>query len=436
MEVSLLDILAAREARVRKQAQLLDQYGKVLICFTMNIAGPQKNSPLITAGFQLGQKTLKDRLKPEYEEETIAPTGCEYYCIVDGDPKNIKQVTSQIEDAIPIGRLFDMDVILPDGSKISRELLGLPPRRCLLCAGDARACGRSRAHGLPALQAETNRLLTDGLASTDIGRKAFQALVCEVETTPKPGLVDQSNCGSHKDMDLTMFLGSAAVLEPYFAACARIGMETADRSPAETFALLRAEGLAAEQVMLKQTGGVNTHKGAIFTLGLLCGAAGRLKVREPAHLLLEVKAMTAGLCARDFAGLTPENAITAGQKLYVLHGITGARGQAEAGFPTLLQIGLPVLETGIAKGLALNDAGCACLLHLLAATDDTNMITRGGLQAFRAVQKQLACLLKQAPYPSKDVLEQLDQQFILQNLSPGGTADLLAATYFLYFWKQ
>ena len=436
MEVSLLDILATREARVRKQEQLLGQYGKVLICFTMNIAGPQKNSPLITAGFQLGQKMLRDRLTSEYEEENIAATGCEYYCIVDGDPKTVKQLTARIEDETPIGRLFDMDVILPDGSKISREQLELPPRRCLLCAGDARACGRSRAHGLPALQAETHRLLAEGLASADIGRKAVQALVCEVETTPKPGLVDQNNCGSHKDMDLDMFLGSAAALEPYFTACARIGMETADRSPTETFTLLRSEGLDAEQVMLKQTGGVNTHKGAIFTLGLLCGAAGRLTSRDPVQLLAEVKAMTNGLCARDFAGLTPENAFTAGQKLYVHYGITGARGQAEAGFPVLLQIGLPVLETGLAQGISMNDAGCACLLQLLCATDDTNMITRGGLNNFRAVQKQISHLLAQTPYPAAETLEQLDREFILQNLSPGGTADLLAATYFLYFLKQ
>lgn len=439
MEVTLLEVLAAREARVCKQAQLLDQYGMVLICFTMNIAGPQKNSPLITEGFRLGKKLLGDRFVPEYEEENIAATGCEYYCIVDGDSKAVKQLTAQIEDESPIGRLFDMDVIVPGGSKISREQLGLPPRKCLLCGSDARMCGRSRAHGLEALQAETVRLLSEGLRSqkaADIGSKAVDALIREVHTTPKPGLVDQNNCGSHKDMDLNMFLSSASALEPYFTACARIGMETACQTPAETFAMLRAEGLSAEQVMYRQTGGINTHKGAIFTLGLLCGAAGRLTNRAPEQLLAEVKAMTDGLCTRDFAGLTKENAVTAGQKLYVHHGITGARGQAEAGFPALLQVGLPVLETGLASGLDLNDAGCACLLHLLCATDDTNMITRSNVETLRAVQKQIAGILAQNPYPSVEILEQLDKEFMEKNLSPGGTADLLAATYFLHLLTQ
>lgn len=439
MEVTISEILEAREARAQKQAQLLRQYGMPLICFTMNIAGPVKNSPLILSGFRQGQKLLNDRFVPEYEEESIAPTGCEYYYVVDGDPKTIKQQTAQIEDGLPMGRLFDMDVIAPEGTKISREQIGLPGRKCLLCGNDARVCGRSRAHTVAELQAETDRLLTDGLQAqqaADIGSKAVYALICEVYTTPKPGLVDRNNTGSHTDMDLRMFLASAEALGPYFTACARIGMETADLAPAGTFARLRVEGLSAEPVMYMQTNGANTHKGAIFTMGLLCGAAGRLESRDPAALLAEVKAMTAGLCARDFAGVTEENAVTAGQRLYAQYGITGVRGQAEAGYPALLNVGLPVLEQGLANGLDLNDAGCACLLHLLCAVTDTNMIARSNKETAKAAVGQVADLLAKTPYPGRDILEQLDREFIEQKLSPGGSADLLAAAYFLYFLKQ
>lgn len=439
MEVSLTEILAARESRAARQAQLLQQYGKSLICFTMNIPGPVKNTSAITEAFRIGQKLLDDRFVPEYAEENIAPTGCEYYYVVEGDPNTIKKQTCQIEESLPMGRLFDMDVIAPDGGHIRREDVGISPRKCLLCHNDARVCGRSRNHSVEQLQAETARLLTAGLLeqkAAAIGAKAVYSLICEVYATPKPGLVDRNNTGSHKDMDLRMFLASAEALGPYFTACARIGMETAQLLPAETFALLRAEGLAAEPVMYAQTAGANTHKGAIFTMGLLCGAAGRTGSREPESLLREVAAMTAGLCGRDFAGITEKTAATTGEKLYAKYGITGIRGQAEAGYPALLEIGLPVLEKGLADGLELNDAGCATLLHLMCAVTDTNMIARSDMATAKAITGQVAALLAEDPYPDEAALAQLDEEFIRKNLSPGGAADLLAATYFLYFLQQ
>ena len=432
-------ILAAREARAQKQKQLLQQYKQPLVCFTMNIAGPVKNSELITAGFRLGQKMLNDRFVPDYEEEIIADTGCEFYFVVQGDAKVIKQQVCQIEDGFPMGRLFDMDVITPDGAKISRESVGLQPRKCLLCDNDAMVCGRSRAHSVEELQAETERLLKEGLQTqhaADTGNKAVYALICEVYATPKPGLVDRNNTGSHTDMDLRMFVASAEALFPYFAACTQIGMETSQLPAAETFALLRAEGLTAEPVMYAQTNGANTHKGAIFTMGLLCGAVGRTGSRKPEVLLREVAAMTAGLCSRDFAGITEETAVTTGQKLYAKYGITGVRGQAEAGYPALLNVGLPVLEQALAAGLDLNDAGCAALLHLLCAVTDTNMIARSDLATAKAMTDKIAAILAENTYPSTGIIEQLDAEFIEKNLSPGGAADLLAATYFLYFLNQ
>lgn len=439
MEITLLEMLAARDARAEKQHQLLAKYHMPLVCFTMNIAGPVKNSEAITAVFRLGQAWLRERFIPVYAEEKIAPTGCEYYLVVPGDPYAIKQQTCQIETISAAGRLFDMDVLTPDGSKISREQAGLTPRRCLLCENDARVCGRSRAHSVEALQAETARLL--GLALQEnkadrIGKTAVKALVCEVRFTPKPGLVDGHNTGSHRDMDINTFLASAGALENYLAQCARIGVQTVDLPAADILPRLRAAGLEAEKAMYQATGGVNTHKGAIFTMGLLCAAAGRLDSREPAVLLHEAAAIVAGLCERDFAGINAENATTAGGRLYAAHGITGIRGQAEAGFPAIAQAGLPALENGLEKGLSWNDAGCATLLHLLCATEDTNMIARSDLATFRAAQAQIAGILAKAPYPSQDILEQLDAQFIEQNLSPGGTADLLAATCFLHFWKE
>ena len=439
MEISLHQILDARERRAARQRALLAQFGKPLICFTMNIAGPVKYSELIARGFRLGCTLLESQLQGEgipivHFEQEEAETGCQAFYAVDCASAQAKALCVQIEEQLPVGRLFDMDVLSPDGRKEERST----PRRCLLCDQPAQVCGRSRAHSVEALQRRTNQLLREAVIAQDareIARIAQQSLLYEVCTTPKPGLVDCDNSGSHRDMDIFTFMSSSAALFPYFETCARIGLETAELPAPEVFSRLRLPGKLAEQAMLRATAGVNTHKGAIFSLGILCAAAGRLPQlqRTPEAVCGQCAAMTKGITTNDFAGITPENAVTAGQKLYAKYGITGVRGQAEAGFPAVLEAGIPTLKAGLQKGLSLNDAGCAALLHLMAAATDTNLIHRSDPDTQKAVTEQISHLLQETPFPRRDVLETLDAAFIRQNLSPGGTADLLAITYFLQF---
>lgn len=292
------------------------------------------------------------------------------------------ELTVEIEDGTAVGRLFDMDVLRPDGQKVDRQELGLSSRKCLICGGPAQACARSRTHTVAQLQEKTGSILSEAIREADrqtIARLACQALLYEVATTPKPGLVDRANSGSHRDMDIFTFQASAAALWPYFARCAEIGIDTRLESPEETFSRLRVPGKLAEGEMLRATGGVNTHKGAIFSMGILCGALGRLEREQwgnPELVLRQCAAMTKGIVSRDYAGLTMETANTAGQTLYLQYGITGVRGQAEAGFPAVLNIGLPKLEAGLAQGKTINDSGCAALIAMLAETVDTNMIPR------------------------------------------------------------
>ena len=422
MEVSLGQILEARERRVLRQNRLLAQFGKPLICFTMNIAGPEKYSERIAVGFRIGCRRLETALGEipvlhSCREETV--TGCEGYYVCDADPKTLKTITCKIEEADPLGRLFDMDVLTASGKEARPT-----PRKCLLCGNAAMVCGRSRAHSVAQLQEKTHKILTDALAE-EIAQIAVQSLLCELYTTPKPGLVDLRGSGSHSDMDLFTFLGSAASLWPYFRRCAHIGMDTARLTPEQTFPQLQQAGLEAEQAMYRATGGINTHKGAIFSLGLFCGAAGRLLHFDPVKLGEECAAMTKNLSLSGHD--------TAGGKLYAAHGITGARGQAMAGFPAVINIGLPALEQGLHLGM--NRAGCGALLAIMAQVDDTNLIKRSSPDAHRALQQELQSLLAQTPYPDEAVLAQLDDRFIERNLSPGGSADLLAASFFLHFLR-
>jgi holo-ACP synthase/triphosphoribosyl-dephospho-CoA synthase len=281
------------------------------------------------------------------------------------------------------------------------------------------------------LQSATKGILENYFREQDalrIGALATQSLLDEVCTTPKPGLVDRRNSGSHKDMDISTFIASAAALQGYFTACARAGMEL-DCTPAETFAKLRRLGLRAEQDMYAATNGVNTHKGAVFTIGILCGAAGRLWNTEGTwnaeEIFREVSAMTVDAMEADFR----KSGDTVGYKLYAQNGTRGIRGEVAEGLPSVANLGLPAYRACRNKGMDKNAAGVHTLLTLAANVVDTNMIKRGGIEGAREGAEKCAALLK-TQYTLADV-EALDDWFIERNLSPGGCADLLAAVYFI-----
>ena len=186
-------------------------------------------------------------------------------------------------------------------------------------------------------------------------------------------------------MDIFTFLNSTSVLFPYFERCVRQAMG-GTLGPEELLAALRWEGKLAEQTMLAATGGVNTHKGAIFSMGLCCAALGQLPREQwgdPAAVLDRCGVLAQGLVEQDYRRLTPETACTAGETLYLRHGVTGVRGQAAAGFPAVRTVGLPTLEEGLAQGLSWNDAGCKALLALMGTAEDTNLMARGGLSGRR-----------------------------------------------------
>lgn len=448
MNVTVTDMMLARERRAQRQRELLAEYpGATLLSFTMNIPGPEKDSPLIRRGAALGRRLLEKgflRLKtaPLHRETEAAFTGVESLYALSLPPLAVKAMAADIEEATPAGRVFDLDVLRPDGTKVDRQEVGLEVRRCLICGRPAQSCARARTHSVAELREKTDRLLTEALrddTAREAARLACQALLYEVDVTPKPGLVDRVNSGSHRDMDIFTFARSTPALYPYFARCAEIGVDTAMLPAPETFRALRGPGRLSEGDMLAATLGVNTHKGAIFSLGLLSAAAGRLGRERwgDSDALLDACAdMTAGLTARDFAGLTPENAATAGQRLYAKYGITGVRGAAEAGFPLVREYGLPKLTGGLAAGRTPDEAGRAALIAIMARNADTNVVHRGGLEGLERTAARAAALLEREPFPSEASAAALDAELIRENISPSGSADLLAMCWMLYFMKE
>lgn len=448
-EASLAEILDARERRTWEQERLRTGHGAPVISFTLNIPGPVKDSPLIRRGFRAGREQLEAGLRAAglnvlCRSELLAHTGCEALYAVEGSAQEIKALCVSIEDGSPLGRLFDMDVIDPGGRKLDREEVGRPPRGCMVCLAPGRDCAARRVHPVPELQAAARRILEEHFAAADracVSSLVTRALLEEVCVTPKPGLVDRSNNGSHRDMDVFTFAASAAALAPYWGRCFRLGQETARSAPEDTFRALRAAGQEAERTMFIATGGVNTHKGAVFTLGLICGAAGRLwtpeaPCRDPEAILAACAAMSARDLGAELDALAAETARTAGQRLYLSHGAGGIRAEASLGFPSIREIALPALRYALDAGRSRNDAGIAALLHLVAAVEDTNMLSRGGPEAARQAAERCARLLERDPFPSPEVAAALDREFISQNLSPGGCADLLSAALFLLSWGE
>jgi len=265
-----------------------------------------------------------------------------------------------------------------------------------------------------------------------LGRMAIAALHAELACSPKPGLVTPFSRGSHHDMDAGTFMRSLFALRGYFVAIAAQG------PTAQRFASLRQLGLSAEQAMGAATGGINTHRGAIFSLGLLVAHASRLYVQQGRPAPAEA------VCAdvarwRDDLLDAPLDPRSPGQRARSLHGVAGVREQAAAGFPLLQGVGVPALRAALADGLDPATAHVQTLMQLIAVADDLNLLHRGGREGLAFAQASAREFLASggvhaAGWSAR--LRHLGHAFEQRRLSPGGSADLLACSVFLLMQER
>ncbi|WP_409568131.1 triphosphoribosyl-dephospho-CoA synthase MdcB [Methylobacterium sp. E-066] len=255
---------------------------------------------------------------------------------------------------------------------------------------------------------------------------AHAALIAELETWPKPGLVSPVDSGSHQDMDAGTLRRSAAAIRPYFADLVAAG------ECGTGMAELRAIGLRAEAAMLAATGGVNAHRGAIFSLGLICAGAGAAGAAPaPAEERAEAVARLWGGAIAQ----APTSADSHGGRAARRYGVGGASAEAAAGFPTVRAVGLPALRLG--RAWAPDDPEAArvqCFFALLAIVDDTNLLHRGGTEGLDRAQAAAAGFLEAGGIAAPDWRDRavaIHRSFLAARLSPGGCADLLATTLFL-----
>ena len=473
------ELRAARDRRVLEKWELLSAGdGSCLVEFSLNIAGAVKVFPFARTAFREELRELQEKLGRFSIKSTKIceePTGDHAFFLLDSPEIPVKQFLVSIEESHPLGRLFNLDVCGLGGVPVKRQDLHLLPRTCLVCGGNANICQAKKRHSMELIQWQTARLFNDHFRdrSADLAASAaVRGLLYEVSTTPKPGLVDRNNSGSHSDMDFFTFLDSSASLIPWFREFFCLGWDHADEADEQIFERLRYAGQRAETAMFSATHGINTHKGLVFASAILCGALGKVHAGKslplPAgEVLSECRKL--GSCSlgdlaklsrhqnklshassidvnsQDSRGSMPmdtknhptqaePSALSNGERIFSSYGIQGARGEAAAGFPSAVLIGLPALKKWLAAGFSLNDAAAMALLTLISEVDDTNMVHRGGPELAKKSKEQAKHLLSAVTNNSfKEILSSLDEQYIAMHLSPGGCADLLAVSLMFHF---
>lgn len=420
--VSLEQVLEARERRVYIQNKMLREAepGGCLVCLTLNIAGEIKRTPMTRMLFDRGAAELEalgfDVISSYMLDEV---TGTEGFWLLGDDAAAVKRSLEDLEDSFPAARLFDFDVLTPDGAKLSRSIR----RKCLICDAPAAECARSRRHGLEAVRSATDGLLKQFCAE-ELEKAAYDSLLDELYTTPKPGLVDLASVGAHRDMDVPLFEKSAEALRPYFEDAVLLGMEGCDMPK------LRARGLEAERAMLEATGGVNTHKGMIYSMGLLLAGMGMSLTRG--GTCTDNAAKLANQDAEAQLAGSYENPATNGGIVYNKYGIRGATGEAAAGFPDAVYC--------CSRLSHYRSAGCGSPAVLafcdsMARLDDTNLVHRGGPEGLRYAKAAAARIAAMPESERPGALSELDKDMTARNLSPGGSADMLALAFLLERWE-
>lgn len=266
----------------------------------------------------------------------------------------------------------------------------------------------------------------------DAARLAVRSLYAELILYPKPGLVSLVDNGSHRDMNAATFMRSLFALRHYFYSICLAGMADAP------FSQLKQLGMAAEARMMSATGGINTHRGAIFSLGLLCAAAGRAHAQAmplSAPTLRAVLLISWGEALAEHTsastGTSGGAAESHGLRAAALHAASGAREEAALGLPSVFEIGLPTLQATLARGGGVHHARVDALFALMAHVSDTNVLHRGGTRGAHIVHdeaRRFIALGGTARPDWRDGALACHRLFVRHRLSPGGAADLLAAT--------
>ena len=345
----------------------------------------------------------------------------------------IKQICEDFEGNHQLGRFVDVDLNDQHGNSVSSEKSKL----CFFCRErPAIECRRENAHDFDELRsfmfsemAEYGRKQREELIAKKLSSLAQQAILYEISLTPKPGLVDKLSDGSHTDMNYQTFIDSTAAISPWFGELIREGLAFRENDLTKALPLIRNIGLRMEASMCEATNNINTQKGIIFLMGLslfvcakLLSESDRFDTDEFRNL---IRAICKGLVKRELAD-SPGSVKSHGEKIFLKYGFGGARGEAENGFETVFGHGLAQLN-GVNQ---LNDEALTkCFLAIASVNNDTNILYRRGPDVLSTFQNLCKSALENFNEGSYSEVIGFCKN---ENISPGGSADLLAVTIFVW----
>lgn len=433
-------VLAAREQRASDKAQLLTQW-PVVVSLSFNVPGLPKSTPLTQAAFARVAQKLDHFLCAHrcglFLQSTVRDAAGDHALWV-GKPSldslALKTLTERFEGDHALGRLLDVDVYTYAGPIHSGKR-----KPCLICDQPALVCMRAQQHSLTELRHTFENKLSHWWAEQRqediayrLSRHMTQALLQEVLLTPKPGLVDQHSKGSHDDMDLPLFINAISALAPFWERVAHQGIRFDGQHWQAALTSLRQLGLQMEASMREATGGINTHKGAIFVGCFAIFAAAHAWHRHPCPTHDDyrriIRTLGQGIIDHDLATLGGEASY--GERLlhtYKEADVGGPRYQVEQGLPAVFEIGLPAFQRALAQGLSPTESQLYSLFTLMGSVLDTNVLHRSSLETthqFMALARQAITNL---PLHATDIAAL--QRFCQQHwISAGGCADLFAIT--------
>lgn len=413
-------ILLARELRQNQIQDMLENH-ELVISVKSNIPGLNKN--ISEAYFLVRLFLIEIGIKINIQEHIFLESEDGPYHLIPikhGNPDIIKNMLIDIETVHPLGRFIDLDVFTQKIKSISRQDIGKPPRQCYLCSLDAHVCSRNQTHDIADLIEYVKENITDYL-NDKIRVLIDQSIMMELELDDKFGLVTKSSKGSHDDMDYELMIRAKNVLVPYFQKLFMMGYEAyeLDHLLEET----RPIGIEAELKMLDETNGVNCYKGLIFILGLAVLSSGFVLGHHQnfSEVFSNVSTMT-----KDVFKEFEMNPSTFGMEAYQKHQIKGVRGEVYLGLPSVKKVMKDLLHSNTLNDSVLRET----LRKLILESEDTVFLKRSGsierYQEFKNILKSVD------PNDMTDV-KAFTLFAIQNNLSFGGSADLLVVSIYLYF---
>lgn len=270
-----------------------------------------------------------------------------------------------------------------------------------------------------------------------IGSFAIQAMLYEVACFPSPGLVSPVSRGAHKDMNFFTFIDSISVLSRYMIMFVQEGFS--DKSCKELFHSVRILGIKAEKDMFVKTKGVNTYKGMLFLMGVTCAAVGKAiyEGKKFSEIRSIIKQMTKGIVLKELFTLKDSKDLSHGERLFIKYKTEGVRGEVEKGLPTVFDFSLDFYKKNM--DLAVNDRLVHTLMGIMQICDDSTIIYRHSPKVLGEVKEEARKTILAGGMRTRFGRERINNlctEFIEKNISPGGSADLLGMTVFLYLIEQ